>query len=59
MDRAAISVFERGKRNPNLRTLLRLARALELPPGVLLRSIEPAVARRPVLGAAVRRSTPR
>ncbi|HWX43696.1 MAG TPA: helix-turn-helix transcriptional regulator [Solirubrobacteraceae bacterium] len=43
VDRAAISVFERGKRNPNLRTLLRLARALELPPGALLRGVEPAV----------------
>jgi transcriptional regulator with XRE-family HTH domain len=42
VDRAAISVFERGKRNPNLRTLLRLARALELPPGVLLRGVEAA-----------------
>ncbi len=42
VDRAAISVFERGKRNPNLRTLLRLARALELPPGVLLRGVEGA-----------------
>jgi transcriptional regulator with XRE-family HTH domain len=40
VDRAAISVFERGKRNPNLRTLLRLARALEIPPGVLLRGVE-------------------
>jgi transcriptional regulator with XRE-family HTH domain len=39
VDRAAISVFERGKRNPNLRTLLRLARALEIPPGVLLRGV--------------------
>jgi transcriptional regulator with XRE-family HTH domain len=43
VDRAAISVFERGKRNPNLRTLLRLARALELPPGVLLRGVEATV----------------
>lgn len=40
VDRAAISVFERGRRSPNLRTILRLARALELPPGVLLRGIE-------------------
>jgi transcriptional regulator with XRE-family HTH domain len=39
VDRAAISVFERGKRNPNLRTLLRLARALEIPPAVLLRGV--------------------
>jgi transcriptional regulator with XRE-family HTH domain len=39
VDRAAVSVFERGRRNPNLRTVLRLARALERPPGVLLRGI--------------------
>ncbi len=39
VDRAAVSVFERGRRNPNLRTVLRLARALELPPAVLLRGI--------------------
>jgi transcriptional regulator with XRE-family HTH domain len=39
VDRAAVSVFERGRRNPNLRTVLRLARALELPPGVLLRGV--------------------
>ncbi len=43
VDRAAISVFERGKRNPNLRTLLRLARALELPPAVLLRGVDAGV----------------
>jgi transcriptional regulator with XRE-family HTH domain len=42
VDRAAVSVFERGKRNPNLRTLLRLARALDLPPAVLLRGVEAA-----------------
>jgi transcriptional regulator with XRE-family HTH domain len=39
VDRAAVSVFERGRRNPNLRTILRLARALQLPPGVLLRGL--------------------
>jgi transcriptional regulator with XRE-family HTH domain len=39
VDRAAVSVFERGRRNPNLRTILRLARALEVPPGVLLRGL--------------------
>lgn len=39
VDRAAVSVFERGRRNPNLRTILRLARALELPPAVLLRGV--------------------
>src|ERR1700691_2603365 len=37
VDRAAVSVFERGRRNPHLRTILRLARALEVSPGVLLR----------------------
>jgi transcriptional regulator with XRE-family HTH domain len=42
VDRAAISVFERGRRNPNLRTVLRLARALRLPPGVLLRGVQGA-----------------
>ncbi len=40
VDRAAISVFERGRRHPNLRTILKLARALELPPGLLLRGVE-------------------
>jgi transcriptional regulator with XRE-family HTH domain len=39
VDRAAVSVFERGRRNPNLRTVLRLARALEVPPGMLLRGV--------------------
>lgn len=36
VDRAAISVYERGGREPNLRTLLKLARALELSPVALL-----------------------
>jgi transcriptional regulator with XRE-family HTH domain len=40
VDRAAISVFENGHRDPNLRTILKLARALELPPAVLLHGIE-------------------
>jgi transcriptional regulator with XRE-family HTH domain len=39
VDRAAISVFERGRRDPNLRTVLRLARALDVPPGILLRGV--------------------
>ena len=39
VDRAAISVFERGHREPNLRTLLKLARALELTPAELLRGV--------------------
>lgn len=40
VDRAAISVFENGRRDPNLRTILKLARALQLPPAALLRGIE-------------------
>jgi transcriptional regulator with XRE-family HTH domain len=36
VDRAAISVYERGGREPNLRTLLKLARALRLSPVALL-----------------------
>jgi transcriptional regulator with XRE-family HTH domain len=40
VDRAAISVFEHGRRDPNLRTLLKLARAMELPPALLLGSVE-------------------
>jgi transcriptional regulator with XRE-family HTH domain len=39
VDRAAISVFENGRRDPNLRTILKLARALELAPAALLRGI--------------------
>jgi transcriptional regulator with XRE-family HTH domain len=40
VDRAAISVFENGHRDPNLRTILKLARALALAPAALLRGIE-------------------
>jgi transcriptional regulator with XRE-family HTH domain len=39
VDRAAISVYERGGREPNLRTLLKLARALELSPVALLEGV--------------------
>jgi len=39
--RAAISVFEHGRRDPNLRTILKLAKALEVPPSMLLNGIEP------------------
>jgi transcriptional regulator with XRE-family HTH domain len=39
VDRAAVSVYERGVRGPNLRTLLKLARALQLRPGALLAGI--------------------
>lgn len=40
VDRAAISVYERGGRGPNLRTVLKLARALELCPAVLFAGVE-------------------
>jgi transcriptional regulator with XRE-family HTH domain len=40
VDRAAISVYERGGRGPNLRTILKLARALQLHPTALLDGVE-------------------
>jgi transcriptional regulator with XRE-family HTH domain len=40
VDRAAISVYERGRREPNLRTILKLARALGLSPAALLDGVE-------------------
>jgi transcriptional regulator with XRE-family HTH domain len=40
VDRAAISVYERGGREPNLRTVLKLARALHLSPVALLDGVE-------------------
>jgi transcriptional regulator with XRE-family HTH domain len=40
VDRAAISVFEHGRRDPNLLTLLKLARAMEIRPAVLLNGVE-------------------
>jgi transcriptional regulator with XRE-family HTH domain len=40
VDRAAISVYERGGREPNLRTVLKLARALQLSPVALLDGVE-------------------
>ncbi len=40
VDRAAISVYERGGREPNLRTVLKLARALQLSPAALLDGVE-------------------
>jgi len=40
VDRAAISVFEHGRRDPNLRTILKLARALEVPAAVMLNGVE-------------------
>jgi transcriptional regulator with XRE-family HTH domain len=40
VDRAAISVYERGRREPNLRTILKLARALGLSPVEMLDGVE-------------------
>lgn len=40
VDRAAISVYENGGREPNLRTVLKLALKLEVPPATLLAGIE-------------------
>lgn len=39
VDRAAISVYERGGRGPNLRTVLKLSRALGMPPSALLQGV--------------------
>jgi transcriptional regulator with XRE-family HTH domain len=40
VDRAAISVFEHGRRDPNLRTILKLARALEVSPSMMLGGVQ-------------------
>ena len=40
VDRAAISVYENGGREPNLRTILKLALKLEVRPALLLSGIE-------------------
>lgn len=40
VDRAAISVYERGGREPNLRTALKLARALGIRPAALLDGVK-------------------
>lgn len=39
VDAAAISLYERGQREPNLRTILKLARTLETSPAHLLRGV--------------------
>lgn len=39
VDRSAISNYERGTREPNLRTIVRLARALDVAPALLLRDL--------------------
>jgi transcriptional regulator with XRE-family HTH domain len=39
VDRAAISVYENGGREPNLRTILKLAQKLEIRPALLLAGI--------------------
>jgi transcriptional regulator with XRE-family HTH domain len=41
VDRAAISVYENGGREPNLRTVLKLAHKLEVRPALLLDGIAP------------------
>jgi transcriptional regulator with XRE-family HTH domain len=39
VDRAAISVYENGRREPNLRTVLKLALKLDVRPGLLMEGI--------------------
>ncbi|HTB50266.1 MAG TPA: helix-turn-helix transcriptional regulator [Solirubrobacteraceae bacterium] len=41
VDRAAISVYENAGREPNLRTVLKLALKLEIRPGLLLEGVGP------------------
>lgn len=57
VDRAAISVFEHGRRDPNLRTILKLARALDVPAAMLLGGIESDSS--PPKSSARRRATQR
>jgi transcriptional regulator with XRE-family HTH domain len=45
VDRAAISVYENGVRQPNLRTVLKLALKLDVAPGALLRGMQVEQAR--------------
>lgn len=40
LDRTYISLLERGKRNPTLKTIFKLAEALEVSPSVLVRELE-------------------
>jgi transcriptional regulator with XRE-family HTH domain len=39
VDRAAISTYEHGRREPDLRTIVKLAHALGVPAGTLLRDL--------------------
>lgn len=39
VDRSAISNYERGRREPNLRTIVKLARAMNVSPSSLLRDL--------------------
>jgi transcriptional regulator with XRE-family HTH domain len=39
VDRAAISTYEHGRREPNLRTIVKLAHALRVPVGTLVRDL--------------------
>jgi transcriptional regulator with XRE-family HTH domain len=41
VDRSLISAWEKGKSEASLRTILKLARALEVPPAVLLHGVGP------------------
>jgi transcriptional regulator with XRE-family HTH domain len=61
VDRAAISVFEHGRRDPNLRTILKLARALEVPAAMMLGGVEASDAplKSSARQLAARRASPR
>jgi len=60
VDRAAISVFEHGRRDPNLRTILKLARALNVPAAMMLSGVQASEAplKSSVRQLATRRASP-
>lgn len=40
LDRTYISLLERGKRNPTLKTIFKLAEALEVLPSIMVKELE-------------------
>jgi transcriptional regulator with XRE-family HTH domain len=59
VDRAAISVYENGVRQPNLRTVLKLAMKLDVPPGLLLRGVPIESAQRDGHSSSASKATPK
>jgi transcriptional regulator with XRE-family HTH domain len=59
VDRAAISVYENGVRQPNLRTVLKLATKLDVAPGLLLRGVPVGSAQRDGHSSAASHAAPK